>query len=92
MMKWEYKVLTHQVDRLASTNEVESSINDMGQDGWELVSVTPDYTKMTQWIPYKIWKSDSCVFVFKRPLDEDGLSLNWRRGLRHSKGGGSLVG
>jgi len=71
MTKWEYKVLKAQVTgKNITSSELEDYINRMGQVGWELVSVTPYHTVVTQWMPKQVWKSNLCTFVFKRPWKE----------------------
>ena len=59
MTEWEYKVTNHYPsdfeDVVNTPSEVESSINRMGEDGWELVSVSSS----------KIYLKHQ--FIFKRP-------------------------
>ena len=52
MVKWEYKTKYNEF-RLS-----DKALDEFGQDGWELVSLTQD-------VLYKTWS-----YVFKRPIRE----------------------
>jgi len=42
MTKWEYKILWQQDSLLGSLVEQQVRLNELGEDGWELVSVIHD--------------------------------------------------
>ncbi len=62
-MRWEYKIIAQQCPRLGDphTREIDeghvSRLNDLGAQGWELVSVIPNIQDDVMW---------SATYVFKR--------------------------
>lgn len=69
VQQWEYKVVTHETKRLLKGDEalaaMSTTLNQLGQDGWELVSVAPWST--TQGLDLG-GSTKAYTFVFKRPL------------------------
>ena len=63
-MKWEYKSLLYEKRQFLSGRldpvDFANTLNQKGEDGWELVSVT-----RTAWGP-----APAMLAVFKRPKDE----------------------
>lgn len=59
--KWEYLVIAVKIDAQASPlNDVlQNDLNRMGKDGWELVTVAPRTTEISDGFPF--------VAIFKRP-------------------------
>jgi hypothetical protein len=58
MQKWEYLIIEVSISLDSSRKIVSARINELGRDGWELVSATSD-------------KSGHCVNLFlKRPLGQ----------------------
>jgi hypothetical protein len=42
MSKWEYKTLSKEIDRgLINCIDLDKRLNELGEEGWELLSVTP---------------------------------------------------
>jgi hypothetical protein len=66
MAKWEYKVEKYN-STISATGTIEQLLNGFGRDGWELVSVVPQYASSSNsenqlddiWI-------ESNAFIFKR--------------------------
>ena len=64
MAKWEYKVETLQASGLFHRDLEQmttSWLNDFGQDGWELVDITP--------LTFSTGITQTAYLTFKRPLD-----------------------
>ena len=67
--KWEYKIFNDQlvdgsfISKIVATNFSEASLNDLGKEGWELVSIAPQsfITKFPGHTSKLLW-------VFKREL------------------------
>lgn len=59
-MKWEYSTLTIETDRWTSEEYISKRLNNMGKDGWEMVSAfgTSKFEGVTREV----------VMIFKRPL------------------------
>ena len=68
MQKWEYKIITHETKKLLAKHEsldaMSDTVNQLGQEGWELVSVAPLST--TQGLDLG-GSTKAFTFVFKRP-------------------------
>ena len=62
-MKWEYLFRHAKYESFDVFKDVDKHINELGQEGWELVSVTPDIQR--QFFGSLITKG--FVFYFKRP-------------------------
>jgi hypothetical protein len=56
--KWEYRVLTREEIQELGKNNLTAGLNELGKDGWELVSVFPGFTPP---------KTGPDQFYFKRP-------------------------
>lgn len=56
---WEYRVLNLRSERYQIDPTYESQLNRMGEDGWELVSITA--------INHKSGGTDYIGMIFKRP-------------------------
>ncbi|MED3662222.1 DUF4177 domain-containing protein [Ureibacillus sp. FSL K6-8385] len=67
MTKWEYKVETRSMSLEGEIN-VETLFNEFGGEGWELISIIPEYTNTTndQNQIDSIYVN-TYTFVFKRP-------------------------
>lgn len=69
MQKWRYKVVTHKTKKMLKESgpldAISKELNDLGQEGWELVSVAPLST--TQGLDLG-GSTKAYTFVFKRPL------------------------
>lgn len=69
MQQWQYKIVTHETKKLlkeeATLNAMSETLNGLGQEGWELVSVAP----LSQTQGFDLGGSTQAfTFVFKRPL------------------------
>lgn len=69
MQKWQYKIVTYETKKLLKEEDAQETmsetVNDLGQDGWELVSIAPLST--TQGLDLG-GSTKAFTFVFKRPL------------------------
>lgn len=62
-MKWEYKVMEiSSVKNLGNPTDLQTELNNYGQEGWELVGVLTKTHEGVGWIP----KSDDGSVIFKR--------------------------
>ena len=59
MTKWAYKRITFDIFEIAEP-DFEAKLNDVGKDGWELIS---------SFDRERGGSSKECFFMFKRPLD-----------------------
>lgn len=59
MTKWAYKRITFDIFEIMEP-DFESKLNDVGKDGWELIS---------SFDRERGGSSKECFFMFKRPLD-----------------------
>lgn len=70
MSQWEYKLVTHETKKLhkdqARVDAMSDALNDLGQQGWELVSVAPLST--TQGLDLG-GSTKAYTFVLKRPVE-----------------------
>ena len=57
MQKWDYRIANFNNEN--SWSEIQDALNEMGKDGWELYTITPDFHS-------KI----SVLYIFKKPLEE----------------------
>lgn len=68
MQQWEYKVVTHETKKLLkgddTMNSMSDTLNDLGQDGWELVDVAP--FNVTQRLDLG-GSTKAYTFVLRRP-------------------------
>lgn len=60
-MKWEYEVLEYSMD-----SRDKKTLNQMGEEGWELAST----------IRYE--GADAVQFIFKRPKEDEGSKMRTR--------------
>jgi hypothetical protein len=69
LMQWEY--LKVGVPEFNTSGECEATMNDFGEQGWELVSATPTkFRKMD--LAYEMgWGAINWLCWFKRPKRED---------------------
>jgi len=69
VQKWQYKIVTYETKKLLKEEDAQETmsetVNDLGQDGWELVSIAPLST--TQGLDLG-GSTKAFTFVFKRPL------------------------
>lgn len=69
MQQWEYKLVTHETKKMhkdpAPLEAMSGALNDLGQQGWELVSVAPLST--TQGLDLG-GSTKAYTFVLKRPV------------------------
>lgn len=69
MQQWEYEIVTHETKKLHKKQEpldaMSDTVNHLGQEGWELVSVAPLST--TQGLDLG-GSTKAFTFVFKRPV------------------------
>ncbi len=59
--RWEYRVVNIRSENYRLPPDTESQLSELGQDGWELVSMTA--------INFKTGATDHIGMVFKRPLE-----------------------
>lgn len=62
MKKWEYSILEIVMDL---DDDDENEINNLGREGWEIVSVTPIASGSAEGVSY----TSSVIFTFKRELE-----------------------
>ncbi len=69
MQQWQYKLVTQETKKLlkedGTLDAISETLNDLGQQGWELVSVAPLST--TQGLDLG-GSTKAYTFVFKRPV------------------------
>jgi hypothetical protein len=60
MSKWEYKIINIRSENYRLDPNSVSQLNQLGEDGWELVSITS--------VNFKTGATDNIAMVFKRPV------------------------
>ena len=69
MQKWQYKIVSHETKKLLKKEKAQDAmsetVNSLGQEGWELVSVAPLST--TQGLDLG-GSTRAFTFIFKRPI------------------------
>ena len=60
-LRWEYRIINIRSENYRLDPNYEHRLNDLGADGWELVSITA--------INFKTGATDHIGMVFKRPLE-----------------------
>lgn len=60
-VRWEYRIINIRSENYRLDPAYEERLNDLGKDGWELVSITA--------INFKTGATDHIGMVFKRRLD-----------------------
>jgi hypothetical protein len=60
MAKWEYKVINIRSEKYRLDPESAHEMNELGAQGWELVSITS--------VNFKTGATDNIAMVFKRPV------------------------
>lgn len=58
--KWEYKIINIRSENYRLDPEKVPVLNELGQDGWELISITS--------VNFKTGATDNIAMVFKRPM------------------------
>jgi hypothetical protein len=58
-LRWEYRVLNKRSENYRLDPNYESQLDELGDDGWELVSITA--------INHKVGGTEQIAMVFKRP-------------------------
>jgi len=59
MSKWEYKIINIRSENYRLDPNSVTQLNQLGEDGWELVSITS--------VNFKTGATDNIAMVFKRP-------------------------
>jgi selenocysteine lyase/cysteine desulfurase len=59
MSKWEYKIINIRSENYRLDPNAVTQLNQLGEDGWELVSITS--------VNFKTGATDNIAMVFKRP-------------------------
>jgi hypothetical protein len=62
MNRWEYKIINIRSENYRLDPNYVSQLNDLGEEGWELVGLTS--------VNFKSGATDNIALVFKRPLDD----------------------
>jgi hypothetical protein len=62
MIKWEYKIINIRSENYRLDPAAARELNALGQDGWELLSITS--------VNFKTGATDNIAMVFKRPAEE----------------------
>jgi selenocysteine lyase/cysteine desulfurase len=60
LSKWEYKIINIRSENYRLDPEAAAKLNVLGEDGWELVSISS--------VNFKSGATDNIAMVFKRPL------------------------
>ena len=63
MTKWEYRIMNIRSENYRLDPAAEPKLNDFGEQGWELVSITS--------VNFKSGATDNIAMVFKRPISDD---------------------
>ncbi len=61
MTRWEYKIINVRSEHYRLDPNAYTELNRLGDDGWELVSVTS--------VNFKTGATDNIAMVFKRPAE-----------------------
>jgi hypothetical protein len=61
MTRWEYKIINIRSENYRLDPNAVSQLNELGDDGWELVGLTS--------VNFKSGATDNIAMVFKRPAD-----------------------
>lgn len=59
MTQWEYKIINVRSENYRLDPNAASELNRLGEDGWELISITS--------VNFKSGATDNIALVFKRP-------------------------
>lgn len=62
MTQWEYKIINVRSENYRLDPNAASELNRLGEDGWELISITS--------VNFKSGATDNIALVFKRPRAE----------------------
>lgn len=62
MERWEYKIINIRSERYRLDPAAAEQMNDLGDEGWELVGLTS--------VNFKTGATDNIAMVFKRPVDD----------------------
>jgi hypothetical protein len=62
MDRWEYKIINIRSERYRLDPAAAEQMNDLGDEGWELVGLTS--------VNFKTGATDNIAMVFKRPVDD----------------------
>ncbi len=62
MDRWEYKIINIRSENYRLDPNYVSQLNDLGEEGWELVGLTS--------VNFKSGATDNIALVFKRLLDD----------------------
>lgn len=62
MTQWEYKIINVRSENYRLDPNAASELNRLGEDGWELISITS--------VNFKSGATDNIALVFKRPSAE----------------------
>lgn len=62
MTQWEYKIINVRSENYRLDPNAASELNRLGEDGWELISITS--------VNFKSGATDNIALVFKRPRTE----------------------
>lgn len=57
--RWEYKIINIRSERYRLDPDAASELNELGDQGWELISITS--------VNFKSGATDNIAMVFKRP-------------------------
>ena len=60
MVRWEYKIINIRSENYRLDPEAAPKLNALGDEGWELVSITS--------VNFKSGATDNIAMVFKRPV------------------------
>lgn len=63
MIKWEYHIINIRSENYRLDPNAVRELNTLGEDGWELVSITS--------VNFKSGATDNIAMVFKRPKAEE---------------------
>lgn len=61
MTQWEYKIINIRSERYRLDPDAAPQLNELGDDGWELISITS--------VNFKSGATDNIAMVFKRPKE-----------------------
>lgn len=61
MTQWEYKIINIRSERYRLDPEAAPQLNELGDEGWELISITS--------VNFKSGATDNIAMVFKRPKE-----------------------